>query len=70
LSQEYDWYDLEGDVMIDLVEMAFSVDYAPVQFQTQAVEIWLPRFAIAYTDYARRRMITAHTFSDFELFSV
>ena len=46
------------------------MDYAPVEFKSQGVEIWLPRFAIAYTDYARRRMITEHTFSDFELFSV
>ncbi len=61
---------VEGDATIDLVEMAFSVDYAPVEFKSQGVEIWLPRFAIAYTDYARRRMITEHTFSDFELFSV
>jgi hypothetical protein len=61
---------VEGDLMIDLLEMAFSVDYAPVEFQSQGVEIWLPRFAIAYTDYAKRRMITEHSFSDFQLFSV
>lgn len=61
---------VEGDLMIDLAEMAFSVDYAPVEFQSQGVEIWLPRFAIAYTDYAKRRMISEHTFSDFQLFSV
>jgi hypothetical protein len=56
--------------MIQLEENAFSVDYGPVKFQSQNVKIWLPRFAIAYTDYARRRMITEHTFSDFQLFSV
>jgi hypothetical protein len=56
--------------MIELEENAFSVDYAPVKFQSQNVEIWLPQFAVAYTDYAKRRMITEHTFSDFQLFSV
>lgn len=61
---------VEGNAAIDLLEMAFSVDYAPVEFHSQSVEIWLPRFAIIYTDYARRRMITEHTFSDFQLFSV
>jgi len=34
------------------------------------VEIWLPKFAVAYTDYADRRMIIEHTFSDFQFFSV
>jgi hypothetical protein len=56
--------------IIELEENAFSVDYAPVRFQSQNVEIWLPQYAVAYTDYARRRMITEHTFSDFQLFSV
>jgi hypothetical protein len=56
--------------IIELEENAFSVDYAPVKFQLQDVEVWLPQYAIAYTDYARRRMITEHTFSDFQLFSV
>jgi len=55
---------------IELEENAFSVDYAPVRFQSQNVEIWLPQFAVGYTDYANRRMITEHTFSDFQLFSV
>jgi hypothetical protein len=61
---------VEQELIIDLEEMAFSVDYAPVEFKSQGVKIWLPRFAIAYTDYAGRRMITEHTFSDFQLFSV
>ncbi len=55
---------------IELEEYAFSVDYAPVTFQSQNVEIWLPQFAVAYRHNAERRMITEHTFSDFQLFSV
>jgi hypothetical protein len=61
---------LEKLPLIELEESAFSVDYAPVKFKAQNTEVWLPRFAIGYTDYAGRRMIVEHTFSDFELFSV
>jgi hypothetical protein len=61
---------LEKLPLIELEESAFSVDYAPVKFKAQSAEVWLPRFALGYTDYAGRRMIVEHTFSDFELFSV
>jgi hypothetical protein len=61
---------VESIRMIELDESAFSVDYAPVKFQSQNVEVWLPQFALGYTDYAKRRMIVEHTFSDFQLFSV
>jgi hypothetical protein len=47
-----------------------SVDYAPVKFHSQDVEMWLPQSAIAYIDYGSRRTIVMHTFSDFRLFSV
>jgi hypothetical protein len=61
---------LERIPTIALEENAFSVDYAPIKFQTKNVEVWLPQFAVAYIDYANRRMIVEHTFSDFQLFSV
>jgi hypothetical protein len=61
---------LEKIPLIELQESAFSVDYAPVKFRAQNVEAWLPQFAIGYTDYAGRRMIVEHTFSEFQLFSV
>lgn len=61
---------LEKLPLIELEESAFSVDYAPVKFRAQNVEAWLPKFAIGYTDYAGRRMIVEHTFSDFQLFFV
>jgi hypothetical protein len=63
--------NLVGPILsIDLSEIAISVDYAPVKSHSLDLEIWLPQFAVAYTDYAQRRMIIEHTFSDFELFSV
>ena len=61
---------VNGIPMIELEENSFSVDYAPVRFQTQNVQMWLPQFAVAYVDYAEHRMITEHAFSDFQLFSV
>jgi hypothetical protein len=61
---------VEGVLLIDLREIAISVDYVPVKSQTQNLEIWLPQFVLAYTDHDKRRMIIEHTFSDFQLFSV
>jgi hypothetical protein len=59
-----------GISIIGLQGNAVAVDYAPVQFHSQSVELWLPRTAQAYADYGKRRMIVDHTFSDFQLFSV
>jgi hypothetical protein len=54
----------------DLSELAATVDYAPVRSDSLRMEIWLPQYAVAYTDYAERRMIIEHTFSGFQLFAV
>ena len=59
-----------GIAILGLQGNAVSVDYAPVQFHSQSVVLWLPKTAQAYADYGRRRMIIDHTFSDFQLFSV
>jgi hypothetical protein len=59
-----------GIGMLSLQGNAISVDYTPVQFRSQNVELWLPKTAQAYADYGKRRMIIDHTFSDFQLFSV
>jgi len=61
---------MERVPMIELEENAYSVDYAPVKFPSQDVEVWLPQFVLGYTDYANQRIVTEHTFSDFQLFSV
>jgi hypothetical protein len=47
-----------------------SIEYAPVQFQSQPVKIWLPQMVDGYCDYGDHRTIVYHTFSDFFLFSV
>jgi hypothetical protein len=43
-----------------------NVDYAPVKFQSQNAEVWLPQSAVVYTEYFRRRTVIWHTFSDFQ----
>ncbi len=47
-----------------------SVNYAPVQFQSQNVRMLLPQTVDAYCDFEDHRTIVYHTFSDFLLFSV
>jgi len=61
---------VKGVVVLELLASAVSVDYAPVKFQSQNAEVWLPQSAIVYTEYFRRRTIIRHNFSDFQLFSV
>jgi len=61
---------VDGVPAIGMRGNAVSVDYAPVKFHSQDVEMWLPQSAIAYIDYGNRRTIVMHTFSDFRLFSV
>jgi hypothetical protein len=47
-----------------------SIEYAPVQFRSQKVRVWLPRAADAYCDFGDHRTIIYHTFTNFLLFSV
>ena len=61
---------IEGIPVADLLVNSVSVDYAPVKFKTQNVDVWLPQYAVGYSDFDKRRMIIEHTFSDFQLFSV
>jgi VWFA-related protein len=61
---------VSGLAALELRSNAVSVDYAPVKFHSQNVEVWLPQSAMVYTEYFRRRTIIQHTFSDFQLFSV
>jgi len=61
---------VKGVPLIELRANAVSVDYAPVAFSSLNLQLWLPKSAVAYTDYGKRRTIIEHTFSDFQLFSV
>jgi hypothetical protein len=61
---------VKGVPIIELRANAVSIDYAPVAFPSRNIELWLPKSAVAYTDYGKRRTIIEHIFSDFQLFSV
>jgi hypothetical protein len=45
-------------------------NYAPVQFRTLNVRIWLPQAVDAYCNFDDHRAIFYHTFTNFILFSV
>lgn len=55
---------------ISVMEWFLSIDYAPVQFRTGNLRLWLPQYAEAYGNYDTRRTIASHRFSNFLLFSV
>ena len=57
-------------IAVDVMGWFLSIDYAPVKFRTQNVEVWLPKFAETYGDSDYRRTIVSHEFSNFLLFSV
>jgi hypothetical protein len=61
---------VKGIPIIELISDAVSIEYAPVMFSSRNIELWLPKSAVAYTEYGKRRTIIEHTFSDFQLFSV
>ena len=55
---------------IKMDHLYLSITYAPVQFQSRDVRVWLPKIADVYYEYDELNTIVHHTFSDFLLFSV
>lgn len=47
-----------------------AVEYAPVHFQKQKAELWLPQFAELHFDLGGKRYRRKHSFTNFLLFSV
>jgi hypothetical protein len=47
-----------------------SIEYAPIQFHSQSVRIWLPQRVDSYAQFETQRTIIYHTFGNFLLFSV
>src|SRR5581483_5444859 len=71
----YDVIRIETDLVapvpkIDLQLEHFLVSYAPVDFESRHVRLWLPQSASLYLAYRGHRYQRLHTFSDFQLFSV
>jgi len=55
---------------IRLREDRTVIEYGPVQFQKDKVEMWLPQSADVYYDFLGRRSHRRHSFSNYLLFSV
>jgi VWFA-related protein len=55
---------------VNVKDWYLSIDYAAVRFRTRDAQVWLPQSANAYGDFAVRRTIISHIFSNFQLFSV
>ncbi len=66
---------LESDLLepvpeIHLLSEHLAIEYRPVRFQKQKLELWLPQSANLYVDLVSLRYYRRHSFSDFQLFSV
>lgn len=55
---------------IKLAQEHIIIEYAPVQFRTQNMQIWLPQSAELYVDRRGRRYFRRHSFTNFKVFSV
>jgi hypothetical protein len=66
---------MESDIMHPLPEIRLIrdhqlIEYGPVSFRNNSVQLWLPKSADWYCSLAGRRYHRRHTFSQFLLFSV
>lgn len=55
---------------IQLQREAISVDYAPVEFHSKNMKLWLPQVSEVFFEMQNRRYVILHTFTDFLLSSV
>lgn len=55
---------------IHLLRERLSIDYAPVQFHSQDLQLWLPSHAELLVARDNKAFYRTHTFSNFQLFSV
>lgn len=66
---------MESDIMHPLPEIRLLrdhqlIEYGPVRFRNNSVQLWLPKSADWYCALSGRRYHRRHTFSEFLLFSV
>ena len=55
---------------IHLLRERVSIDYAPVQFRSRDVQLWLPSHADVLISRDNKAFFRTHSFSNFQLFSV
>jgi hypothetical protein len=74
-TNSYQIVRMETDLVSTLPEIRLFADhtvveYGPVRFKSQHVEMWLPQSVELYSDWRGKRMHRRHSFSNFILFSV
>jgi hypothetical protein len=55
---------------IHLLRERVSIDYAPVQFRSRDVQLWLPSHADLLISRDNKAFFRTHSFANFQLFSV
>lgn len=74
-TNTYEVLQIETDLVSPIREINFDLEhliisYAPVEFKTRSVRLWLLESTHLYIAYRGRRYERVHTFSHFQLFSV
>jgi tetratricopeptide (TPR) repeat protein len=74
-TDNYQVVRIETDLVSPIPEIGLQVEhltivYAPVDFQTRHVRLWLPESASLFIGYRGHRYQLKHDFSDFQLFWV
>ena len=55
---------------IELTRERLSIEYAPVQFRSHDLQLWLPKTAELYWERHKHQYYRRHDFSDFKVFAV
>jgi tetratricopeptide (TPR) repeat protein len=74
-SDRYEVLRMETDLASPIPQIGFNLEhlvisYAPVEFKSHAVRLWVPASAALYIAYRGHRYERVHTFNNFHLFSV
>ena len=74
-SDTYEVLRMETDLASRIPQIDFNlehlvIDYAPLEFKTRSVRLWVPQSATLYIAYKGHRYQRVHTFNRFHLFSV
>jgi tetratricopeptide (TPR) repeat protein len=74
-TDNYNVLQIETDLVNPIEEIKLLrehqvITYAPVEFSSRHIQLWLPESSLLYIAYRGRRYERIHTFSDFQLFSV
>ena len=74
-SDTFEVLRIETDLASRIPQIDFNlehlvIDYAPLEFKTHSVRLWVPQSAALYIAYKGHRYERVHTFNHFHLFSV